>query len=532
MPSENHEFDDTKIIDKGGWESLKNSSDYKIGGKVLESVNFHNRHQNVTRKALEAAKYYNEKLSGTNGERWNQAYLMRLDTMIKKGGREYEKKLWDYTAQKLIIQPEEVSNEYWESYARYLRDEGFGDYIISDYDKETQIKELQREQHASLEPWINYLSDDNSIYPTWFKIYTLDGISKMTKNYDTSKKMFAKRGKGDIQPYPKLNPSVLGKVYDTVAEFYDLPNNDLSHTGQNRDAELSAIVKSGNFNKLYSKILSETKEVIEVPERAEEVHGEWVEYTLGDEDKIAEAAEGTPWCVASPRVARGYLCYGRYVGEYGDSDDDYSEDGGENKAKFLFFHLKNEAGALSENACASIRLNPYGKVEEISGLLEGQALNDSLVQIVEEKVKTLPGGERFLQAFADKKELIRLDRMMQNGITDFSQDDINFIFETKRKIVTLDTYNKRDIRQRELKAYLFNSKNWPEGLKVGGGLYLSGTKIESLPEGLEVGRDLNLSGTNVKSLPEGLEVGGYLDLSGTKIESLPEGLKVGGRIIR
>ncbi|MBG6243421.1 MAG: hypothetical protein EKE20_17220 [Candidatus Symbiopectobacterium sp. Dall1.0] len=64
----------------------------------------------------------------------------------------------------------------------------------------------------------------------------------------------------------------------------------------------------------------------------------------------------------------------------------------------------------------------------------------------------------------------------------------------------------------------------PEGLSVGGSLYLRGTGITSLPEGLSVGGSLNLRGTGITSLPEGLSVGGSLDLEGTGITSLPEGL--------
>ena len=68
----------------------------------------------------------------------------------------------------------------------------------------------------------------------------------------------------------------------------------------------------------------------------------------------------------------------------------------------------------------------------------------------------------------------------------------------------------------------------PEGLTVGGALYLLDTGITSLPEGLTVGGALDLRGTGITSLPEGLTVGGALYLRGTGITSLPEGLTVGG----
>ena len=59
----------------------------------------------------------------------------------------------------------------------------------------------------------------------------------------------------------------------------------------------------------------------------------------------------------------------------------------------------------------------------------------------------------------------------------------------------------------------------PEGLKVGGSLYLTNcTNLASLPEGLKVGQYLNLSNcTSLTSLPEGLEVGGYLDLRNSQV---------------
>ena len=71
----------------------------------------------------------------------------------------------------------------------------------------------------------------------------------------------------------------------------------------------------------------------------------------------------------------------------------------------------------------------------------------------------------------------------------------------------------------------------PEGLSVGGNLYLEKTQIQSLPEGLSVNGNLDLEYTQIQSLPEGLSVGGYLDLKNSQIQSLPEGLSVGGHLI-
>jgi hypothetical protein len=88
-----------------------------------------------------------------------------------------------------------------------------------------------------------------------------------------------------------------------------------------------------------------------------------------------------------------------------------------------------------------------------------------------------------------------------------------------------DLYVKGDLRLKHEKRL----KALPDGLKVGGDLDLSFTKITSLPEDLEVGGDLNISSCkNLTSLPEGLKVDGGLTLSQSGIESLPQGLNLGG----
>ena len=280
MEGNNHKDSHAETPQNDGWESLSQNNPlyYKVGAKVLSSANFQERHAEAMEHSLKEASKHKEKLSGPNSDRRNEAYLKRLDAMIHNGGRDFEKRLWDYSIQKLIVQPEEISEKYWDSYRQHLRDEGFGNYDISESQKEAQVRELQKIQRESLEPWANYLSDENSIYPNWFKVYVFDGLSKMTKNYNANKNMFEKRTKGDVQPYPKLNTNALGKVYEAVADFYDLPNSDLAHNGQDRDDELRAIVKTGNFNKLYSKILSELAAHVEVPERTEDIDGEWIEY--------------------------------------------------------------------------------------------------------------------------------------------------------------------------------------------------------------------------------------------------------------
>ena len=420
-------------------------AELKRGSKVLSSTSYESRHKSVE-SSFNKARKQGEKLPGKNNERRNYSYLSRLEQLIAKHGNPIEKKLWKESSRRLIIQEDEIPESYWRSQEQILRDEGHGDYGI---DRVAKTAEIQRLQEESLASRANYLGSENSPYPTWFKVYAWDGMSKMGV-FDKDKQQFAKRDKHTVAPYPKLNPAVLAKTYGLVKDFYDQPDNDRHHQERSaEDAELEALVKSGNFNKLYSKILLSEKAIPKTPERTEDVHGEWVEYLPGEEEHLASAAEGTPWCIADSGTGRNYLKYGNYGGYY-----EYNGPGNNsasNQAKFILFHLQNpETNTLSESACASIRLGTDGRVAEISGLNEGQALEDSLVPIVEEKVRSLPGGEDFLEAFADKKQLIALDRKMQNN-EDLTKEELEFIYEINRPIKTLDTYNKSDPRIPELR---------------------------------------------------------------------------------
>ena len=287
-------------------------------------------------------------------------------------------------------------------------------------------------------------------------------------------KEFEKRDKSTVASFPTLNPEVLAKVYRNINEFYAVDKK--AWLAQHPDdAKLESLVKSGNFPKLYAKELFETKTIIKTPEKPEDIEGDWFTYQLGDEDELAKTAEGTGWCIADPNVAHNYLSYGNYAGNDNDweeddedwedeeeegenndwkEDDDNPEEDNQNssKAKFIIFRLKapNSPDGYSTNGVASIRLDPDGKVAEVSGLDGGQALEDSLVQTVKEKVLSLPGGKEFLQKFEDKQTLIKLDHKLQNG-EDLTKEELSFLYELDRPIATLDTYNSEDPRITELK---------------------------------------------------------------------------------
>ena len=418
----------------------------EIGSRVLALVNFESKHKDIVESSFNKARNNKEKLPGKNNERRNFAYLSRLDRMIEKHGDAIEQKLWEASAENLVMDYEDIPDAYWKQQEQILRDNGQG-RELSRREKEILAEDLIDKQRQSITSWANYLGDKNCPYPLWFKVYAFDGISKMSNALNLDEADYNRRDNTTALSFPKLNAEILAKVYRQINDFYGVDKeNWLSKNSD--DEKLVSLVKSANFPKLYAKELVDTKVIIKTPERTEDVHGDWFEYKLGDEEEIASLAEGTKWCVVDPNVAHNYLVYG----EYGHSSNKGADEKSNSKAKFIIFRLEdpNSPGVFASNGSASIRLDPNGIVDEISGLNEGQAVEDALVPIVKEKALSLPGGEKYLQKFDDKQALIKLDNKRKEG-EDLTKEELSFLYELDRPIATLDTYNRKDPRIPELK---------------------------------------------------------------------------------
>lgn len=413
-----------------------------VGAKVLVAAGFNSRHQEIVNSSFEKARKAKQKLVGNNGERRSDAYVTRVEEIVDKHGAKAERRLWDITSasEELVVKAENVPDSYWEAQAQIKRDNGLDEHI-SDYEKEILVEDAQKRQRESIKCWSDYFSQEDCPYPMWFKMFAWDGATKMSAVYDKDSQRFAKRDETTMAPYPHLNPAVLAQTYEAICRVNGLDEGEEMEESS-LDEATEKVIKTYNFNKLYSLFLSRQKVAPEVPKNPEDVRGDWVEYRPGEEKALAEAAVGTPWCVASPAVGKYYLTKGRYGTDEVEETD--------SKAKFILFHLRDEdTGELASSACASIRLGTDGNVAEISGVREGQVLDDALVPAVEEKVKTLPGGKKFLEAFADKRALIELDKKMKAG-EDFTDDELKFIYELDRPIHKLEQYGE-DIRVAEAK---------------------------------------------------------------------------------
>jgi hypothetical protein len=273
-------------------------------------------------------------------------HLTRLDDLMQKG-QAVEGRLWEAAISDLVIKAEDIPSSYWDRHPD----------IADEVSKIKEVKQIQKSQYLSAASWANYLKNSGDQYPTWFKYYAWDGLSRMGR-FNPTKGMYYRRDLETVAPYPRLNPATLAKVYGRII------NEDLA--------------SSTSFNQLYSDFLRGEQQILPVPEDANDVRGIWREFR-GEwmAKELSEASQITPWCIASDVTAQHYL---------------------ESGSEFYLFHLQDPAtNEIGTSAVASIRVKE-GRVVEISGLRGNgaQILDTSLIPVVEEMTIELGSGEELI----------------------------------------------------------------------------------------------------------------------------------------
>ena len=416
---------------------IDRSSELKLGANILTLANFQNNES--VKKSFNLLRFRGEKLESTNPNmRRNEAYLKRLNRIIENRGSDAEKLLWKSSAESIeTIETEDITDATWKSIQQEYWDHGGNVLEDTPELRKVHAEEYSGVQKGDLEKYVNYFTSEECTFPTWFKIYAWDGLTRLSRITKIGKEgfpVFQSRDNHTAATFPKINPAALAKVYDDITSHYGMPTDGEAANVPNDDTDkiLERLIQSGSFAKLYSFERSKLFNSVPVPERTEDIDGEWREYDIDKVDEISDAAGGTPWCITSPTTAENYLKYGTYGT---DGRSRYKDHSGA-KSRFILYHLKDpKTDKYSGSACASIRLDPDGNVAEISGILgeSDQLLHDSLLPIVKEKVKSLPGGEKKLQAFLDNEKLIALDKKFDRH-EPFTDEELEFIMCTKRPI--------------------------------------------------------------------------------------------------
>lgn len=386
-----------------------------------------------------------------------------------------------------VIKPEDVPESYFALQQRIAREQGHGDIEISPDMKRQLIEAAQADQRGSLDKWVEYLGGDDGSYPDWFKRYTWDSVLKLGV-YDKEKAKFDRRDTSTVAPYPELNREALAYAYDTVKKFHVVGETV-------EDTKLKQILKEGSFGRLYAHAVTEVTP--DSPETKNEVRGSWTQFHETNDPRTARRlsgslqGHGTGWCTAGestaeaqhnsgdfyvyytrdedgkdtiPRVAirmqsgevaevRGVLPSQELEPVMGDIASEKLQDlpGGEQYIQRAadMKHLTTIDTLLSKDPNAELSVEDVAFLYELNRTIEGFGYDDDpRVQELQVKAANARTADLLEQidANADIAKRVRnqvrvrdlMNRASQDSSSEFSDDELSFIYGLDGQIQTLD----------------------------------------------------------------------------------------------
>ena len=260
MPNNQEQTPNTNQADAS---EFSHHNDQVTGAKVLTIAGFDGSNKLIVDSSFNKALKSGDKLPGKNNERRNLAYLRRLEKLISKYGNKMEKKLWQASVKDdLLVKYENITESYWDSKRQELRDNGFGNVELTDEYKHELYNKEHELQEKSLEKWANYLGDEHSPYPLWFKVYAWNGMTKMGK-YNKAKGRYETRNETTVAPYPDPDAEVLSRVFEVVNRYFGNNEREFYTEEGERNIDLERIVASGNFAKIFNAIEHDIAPIIE-----------------------------------------------------------------------------------------------------------------------------------------------------------------------------------------------------------------------------------------------------------------------------
>ncbi len=248
----------------------------------------------------------------------------------------------------------------------------YGKYVIkkenipdtfSDEEKNTIIDN----QKKRLGLWIDYLSDENAIFPMWAKYWAFQGMLKLG-TFDVARGIYQRRSDKTLAPFIEPNPAIITNCIQSMMDY------EKSKRTNNQD--ITVPLQSGSFKKIYEYFERKFNE--EKIYKSDSTSGTWIKYNQGskeDAKKLYESLQGkgVPWCTANESYAFNQVCGGGNYGEGGD---------------FYVYYTADEEGKFTIPRIA-IRMNGKTSIGEIRGILTSQCLENEMIDILESKLNEM-----------------------------------------------------------------------------------------------------------------------------------------------
>lgn len=332
-------------------------------------------------------------------------YLDRLEKVEnlalsnKYNGLELLKKLY---YKKYIIKEEDIPESYFKLQQEIALENGYGHIEIDNKTRKQMSRTIIDDQKKSLDIWLDYLVDKDSIYPEWFKYYAFQGMVRLG-SYDKTKESYSKRTPKTASIFIELNREALSMVYDNIERV--LGNEKIN------DDDLSALIENGSFGKIYAYFI---RKVEENNKDISSNDGIWIKYEQGsDSRKLCDSLQGrgTGWCTAGYETAKVQL-------ESGD---------------FYVYYTKDSNGEYKQPRIA-IRMDGKNKIGEIRGIAEHQNLESEMEEPLKEKLVDFPDKDVYYKKVKDMEKLTKIYKEYKNR--DLTFEELKFLYEIDEKILS------------------------------------------------------------------------------------------------
>jgi len=321
-----------------------------------------------------------------------------------------------------VIKPDNVPESTFELEQRIAKQQGHGDIPITDEFRREKIDQIVSDQEASLDRWVDYLTSDDAIYPTWAKVWAFNEITKMGRlekktsfdesGRETESASYSKRDETTTAPFPTINPRALALTIGVMQKKLSQKGLPKSERGSVENAsallndeQFKQLLSSESFSKLYTQFLIEQPEYSS--EGLKETRGVWKKYEQGSEpDELVASIQGHPleWCTANPETARGQLAGGDFYVYY-------SIDGDNNPT------IPRVAIRMDDDSIAEVR-----------GIAPSQELDPYIYDVVSKKMEEFPDGADFQKKAADMKRLTDIEERSSLG-QELSPEDLRFLYQ-------------------------------------------------------------------------------------------------------
>lgn len=349
-----------------------------------------------------------EKVSNNPEARLN-VYMERLEKIFLNEDEETRKRniemLRDKIHDAFVIKREDVPESYFELQKRVARERGQPVEEIPQNIKEQMIDVIIEDQIKSLDSWVDYLSSEDAVYPTWFKYFAFRNIVKLSQ-FDKELGKFKERTKATTAPFPDIYREALAQVSD----LYESASRDKALFN---DKDFQTFL-SKKFPTQYADKIQQTLEHSQ--ESKEQIEGQWIKYEKGNEEgakKLFESlqSKGTGWCTAGHSTALTQI----------------------KRGDFHVFYTNDKEGNPTEPRLA-IRMNGTDTIGEVRGVLPHQEVEPLLQEVLDEKLSTFGNeADKYKKKSSDMKHLTTLEKEL--GLQKkLSKEDILFIFESTEKI--------------------------------------------------------------------------------------------------